>query len=294
MFGSVAACSGDAPGVKVKPKPDAAEISELERRPGDGFERVPPPATPDYSNEDGGVFVPPSRASSDGGDGGPRADEGDAGGGLYAQCEERPLKAGDLAVVEFLIQSSSQVATPPRPADGGSPTGADAGKGAVPSADAGRPPTAVESGEWIEVQNTTKCPINLKGVKVSTLGAGAAVATVDVDVLIRPNATVVFAASPAALGKQKVPGFIVGFPGSPGDILKDDGDTVTLTAGAVVIDKVSYPKISNLEKDRSVSFPSECAWKERGDWDRWSYSFNEYAPRILGTPNQDNTDVACY
>jgi len=78
------------------------------------------------------------------------------------------------------------------------------------------------------------------------------------------------------------------------DVLKNDGDTVSVKLGATVVDSVTYPAFSNLVAGRALAFPSDCPAAVRNDWTRWSLTFDAYSAGFEGTPNATNDDVACY
>ena len=89
-----------------------------------------------------------------------------------------------------------------------------------------------------------------------------------------------------------MPGKVFAFDGL--DVLKNDGDTVSLKVGAAVIDTITYPAFSNVEPGRTLAFPSDCPMNVRSDWTRWSLTFDAWKPGFKGTPNATNDDVACY
>lgn len=264
---SAAACAG-APAAKTKAKPDASAEGDYERPGSPGG--LPPPVPPDYEDEDAGVFAAPERKSTTTAptDAGARSngDGGDApatdGGATGAPCAG-PLKEGDLAIVEIMIRSV-------------------AGAG--------------DRGEWIEVQSTRDCTLNLRGLKIQSPRGEAGIdgLTVETDLLLPPNRTIVVASSLAPSTNNYLPGVVLALPGDLSDVLKNDGDTIQLVANGVTVDSLTYPKFSTVEAGRSIAFPWDCAWSERGDWSRWSYSFYGWSGAFKGTPNSDNTDVACY
>jgi hypothetical protein len=171
-----------------------------------------------------------------------------------------PLGAGDLAVVELMIESVSG---------------------------------AGDGGEWIEIQSThPTCSVNLNGLHVAVASSGAT-ADVTTDLWIPPNGIFVIADSTDASVNHQLPSPIV-IPWSAGaDALQNGGDTVTLTANAATVDSLTYPSFV-LYVGVSISFPADCAWSDRSSWARWSYSANVWTSGFEGTPNADNTDVTCY
>ncbi len=227
----------------------------------DEIPMVEPPLEPDGVNDNSGAFGAGERpASTEGG----RPDGGtvkpDAGPQPKTYCNEA-LAAGDLAIVEIMITSRS-------------------GSG--------------DSGEWIEVQNTRECWLRLQGVAIeSPRGTSAPnVATITDAFELEPHGTFVVAGSADAAKNHGIPGKVIAWEAT--DILKNDGDTLTVKSGNVVIDTLTYPAFNNLTPGRSLSFPADCAWSDRASWQRWSLTFNEFSPGFKGTPNGDNADVACF
>ncbi len=248
-----------------------------------GDPALPDARAPDYNNPDSDVFGAGERGRDadvplpEGGgrpnltDGGILPPPFDAGpppqDGGPKTCA--PLAAGDLAIVEFMIASQ-------------------AGSG--------------DRGEWVEIQSThSDCTLNLKGLHVeSPRGPTAPPDAVDVtyDLLLPPNGTIIVADTAISELNNNLPSPVLSWVAT--DALKNDGDTITVSAGGVTIDTITYgawtPKIG-----RSVSFPVDCAWSVRRDWNRWSWSFHVWQAAkvdggvsLQGTPNADNIDVACY
>ena len=257
----MAACSA-APASKKLPG-DPVDYTDPNQDP-----PLDPPLEAGTTNDDGG-FDLGGRESNAGSDaGGGRTDAGslviDAGGGTKdaggpVLCSG-PLAAGDVKVVELMIASQSG---------------------------------AGDKGEWIELQSTRQCTLNLKGLRVeSPRGTGVDKAEVLADYLVPPNGIVVVTASPSALDNHAVGNVAASFNAT--DVLKNDGDTVSVYAGvSTLIDTLTYPKFT-LFIGRSVAFPWDCAWSDRSSWARWSWSFNKWNGAFQGTPNDDNFDVACY
>ena len=256
----------------------------------------PAPRPPDYTNLDSGAFGvgdrpnpshpsgPGEPTGTDAPDGGtPR--EGDAGrippvptptgadagadsGGADALCPG-PLAAGDLAVVELMIQSAAGTA---------------------------------DRGEWVEVQSTRDCALDLHGVTfASPRGTQSDRVTVGGALVLPPNGILVVASSTSAALAHDPPRPVLVWEGSPADVLKNDGDTVTVTSAAgVLIDAFTYPALT-LQPGRSISFPADCAWSDRATIERWSYASRPYAGTagadagaLMGTPNAENDDVTCF
>lgn len=216
------------------------------------------------ANEDSGAFSPagerPAPATKDAG--GPLVDAGGDSGAVVPKvfCTG-PLAAGDLAVSELLISSR---------------TGSN------------------DDGEWVEIRSTRTCWLNVKGLTIESPRGSLApnAVTIEADLELAPKGTFVVAGSADPAKNHALPGKVLAWGAL--DILKNDGDTVALKAGGVVVDTVTYPAFSNLEPGRSLAFPDDCPGTVRGDWARWSLTFDVYTPGFKGTPNAANGDVACY
>jgi len=219
---------------------------------------LPDPLQANTVEDDSGVFDLGNR-QNDGGSqhpsdaGSPTVDAGPA------QPCTGPIAAGDVKVVELMIASAS-------------------GSG--------------DKGEWIELVNTRSCILDVGGLHVeSPRGTGKDSATIPQSLLIAPGAAFVVADYADSQNNHNIP--IVAAAFNSYDVLKNDGDTVSVYSGTTLIDSVTYPKFT-LTYGRSVSFPADCAWSDRSDWARWSFSFNVWSSPYVGTPGADNTDVACY
>jgi hypothetical protein len=258
---SFAACSAAA--TTKKAKADGGEV--FEEDPGDPI--LEPARPPDYNNEDSGAFDVPERknngAPTDGGtrtgvDAG-KFDAGLADGGV-ALCTG-PLALGDVKVVEIMVNSTT-------------------GSG--------------DKGEWVELQSTRTCKLNVKGLTISSPRGTTATdsVTITTDLFLKPNDTFIVAGSSDPAMNHGLTGTVLSW--NSADALKNDGDTIDVKSGTTVIDTVTYPKLSTTTAGRSISFPLDCAWSVRPSWDRWSYSFDYYSGTFQGTPNADNDDVACY
>jgi lamin tail-like protein len=226
--------------------------------PGDDYYADPPAEEQPIEgtvNPDSGAFGAGSRPSTK--DGGPPTD-GSTGPQVFCGGA---LKAGDLAIVEIMVSSRS-------------------GSG--------------DDGEWVEVRNTQTCWLKLNGVTVeSTRGQAAPdVATIQSDLELPPNGTFVVAGSTDPTKNHGITGAVFAWPTT--DVLKNDGDTIAVKAGGVVIDELTYPGFTNLTPGRALAFPADCASTDRSDWSRWSLTFDEFSTGFKGTPNAANGDVACY
>jgi hypothetical protein len=177
-----------------------------------------------------------------------------------------PLGAGDLAVVELMI--ASQVS-------GG------------------------DMGQWIEVQSTRSCTLDLYGLHAAASMATSP-STMDVTshTYLPPSGIFVIANSldPTLDDNLPTAPLLFGWAGSPADVLQTAGGSVTLSnAGTgAVIDDFVYPEFQALIVGASISFPADCAWSDRADWGRWSFSTRTWFSTFQGTPNAPNTDVTCY
>jgi len=216
---------------------------------------LPDPLEASTIEDDSGVLSVGDRPSDAGADSGgtPSND-----GGAATNCQG-PLGAGDVKIVELMIESVS-------------------GSG--------------DKGEWIELENTRSCIVNLNGVSVqSPRGTGSDAASITSDVFVQPGASVVIADSSDPNDNHQLPGVVASFASY--DVLKNSGDTVEVYLGTTLIDALTYPQLA-LTPGRSVSFPSDCAWTDRASWSRWSGSFHVWSSPFQGTPGADNTDVTCY
>ncbi len=298
VIAAVAACSGTA----TKKNPLDGEFPTGDDT---GDPPLPPPRDPDIVNDDAGAFVggrgkdggsttQPDGGGRGGSDSGAVADSstpldsssspdsatgGDSGvltpdsgtvtpdsgtvGHANACANDGALSAGDLAVVEVMIASAS-------------------GSG--------------DRGEWFEVQSTRSCALNLNGLHVES-PRGTLKDTFDIttDTWLEANGIFVIADSADATKNHDVPAPVYAWKGTaPADVLVNSGDTITITAGTFTIETFVYPTFQTVYPGRTMSFPSDCAWSDRSSWARWSWSFHAWSGNFLGTPNADNTDVACY
>jgi hypothetical protein len=221
---------------------------------------APPPQQPLEAStieDDSGVLEIGDRPGDGGVDGGhtPPAD-----GGAATLCSG-PLAPGDLKIVEIMIASQS-------------------GSG--------------DRGEWIEIQNTQSCIVDLNGLSVrSPRGTSTDEADVTTDVLVQPGASFVVADSADAGQNHALPTATLVATFDAYDVLKNGGDTIEIYAGTTLVDALTYPQLA-ITPGRSVSFPADCAWSDRSSWARWSLSFHVWSSSFQGTPGADNTDVTCY
>jgi hypothetical protein len=152
---------------------------------------------------------------------------------------------------------------------------------------------AGDDGEWVEIESTLDCAANLNGLH-GECPRGAKVATFDVtgDLWIPPRGTFVVADSNDPAINHDLPGVVVVWFGHQGDVLRNKGSTITLSAGGTLLDTVTYPSLA-LAVGNSVAFPSDCDAGERTDFTKWKRSTASWFPGFFGTPNAPNTDVSC-
>jgi hypothetical protein len=225
----------------------------------DGYTQVEEPIEPDGVNDNSGAFGAKERPSGSGSSG--TIVQPDAGPKEFC---EGSVAAGDLAVEEIMISSKS-------------------GSG--------------DEGEWVEIRSTRKCWLKLQGVSIeSPRGASAPnVVNISEDYELAPGGTFVVAGSSDPAKNNKLPGKVFAWDAT--DVLKNDGDTVTVKFGETTVDTVTYPNFTNLTPGRALAFPSDCKATERSSWSRWSLTYSEFgqgANLQRGTPNDTNDDVACF
>jgi hypothetical protein len=226
---------------------DTLAIPAVEKLPAVG-DPGPPPGDPSSSSIDAGAPLALDASK------GPPFDAGPKG-----SCT-KPLVAGDLAIVELLVESV-------------------AGSG--------------DHGEWIEVQSHLDCALDLRGLH-GDAPAGAKVHTFDVtdDLWIAPRGTFLVAdASDAALN-HALRGPLVVWSGEPGDVLRNMGTTVSLRMNGALIDAVTYPSMK-WTVGASIAFPAECPASARDDWAAWVTSTASWFPGFYGTPNGPNVGIRC-
>jgi hypothetical protein len=129
---------------------------------------------------------------------------------------------------------------------------------------------------------TGNCPI---GAKVNTF-------TVTDNVWIPSRGTFVVADSSNFAVNHGLPGPLIPWEGQPGDVLRNDGATITLVMNGVIVDSVTYPKIK-LASGVSIAFPESCPASLRSRWSAWQSSQSSWFPGFFGSPNAPNVDVQC-
>jgi hypothetical protein len=229
---------------------------------GGAFPAVEPTAT----NVDDEAPAESSDPASVGPDAGESGDDGelDAGAAMVDDAPDgactSPLAAGDLTIDELMIESV-------------------AGSG--------------DDGEWFEVTSGLDCVVNLNGLH-GECPRGSKVSTFDVtgDTWVPAHGTFVVADSNDPAINHRLPGTLVVWLGHPGDVLRNQGSTITLTLSGGIVDTVTYPSLP-ADVGASLAFPSGCDPSLRADFTHWKRSTASWFPGFLGTPNAPNTDVAC-
>jgi len=225
---------------------------------GFGPRPLPDPMEASTIDDDSGALDPGSRQNDGGVAEGGHIEISDAG---TAVACTGPLGAGDVKIVEIMITSQG-------------------GTG--------------DRGEWVELQSTRACILDIKGLIVSSpRGTSTDSATVTTDVYIQPGGSFVVADSSSATDNHGLPSATLVATWNTYDVLKNSGDTIDVTAGSTTIDALTYPSFT-LTAGRTLAFPADCAWSDRASWSRWSLSFNTWQSPFQGTPGADNTDVSCY
>jgi hypothetical protein len=148
-------------------------------------------------------------------------------------------------------------------------------------------------GEWLEVQSTSGCAVNLHGLH-GECPVGMKLHTFDVtgDMWLPPAGTFLVADTGDPAINHYLPGLIVNWTGQPGDVLRNEGSTVTLTLDGNLVDTVTYPAFK-LVVGASIAFPSNCPASSLPDWSSWQTSTASWFPGFFGTPNAPNDDVSC-
>jgi hypothetical protein len=167
---------------------------------------------------------------------------------------------GDLVIVELMVESTSG---------------------------------AGDHGEWLEVQSTVACNLDLRGLHAeATVGAKVYAVDVSDDLWLPAGGTFVLADSIDPAVNHRLPGLVLAWTKSPGDVLRNQGGTVTLLARGALVDSVTYPAAA-ASIGASLAFPADCAASDRATWSAWQRSSASWFPGFYGTPNAPNTDVGC-
>jgi hypothetical protein len=148
-------------------------------------------------------------------------------------------------------------------------------------------------GEWIEARSTLSCQVNLLGLH-GECPKGAKVITFDVtsDFWVIGGASFLIADSMVPAINHYLPEPLFTWGGHQGDVLRNEGATVSLRMNDVLIDSVTYPALKLLV-GRSWAFPSDCDPTLRSDFANWQTSTSSWFPSFFGTPNEPNDDVHC-
>jgi hypothetical protein len=135
--------------------------------------------------------------------------------------------------------------------------------------------------------------MNLRGLH-GECPSGAKVRTFDVtdDTWLPPLGTFVVADSLDPAINHDLPGMVIVWAGSPGDVLRNKGATITLRMQETLVDTVTYPSLK-LTVGASTAFPADCPLSRRSDWTTWQTSNASWFPAFLGSPNAANLDVHC-
>jgi|CZKU01.1.fsa_nt_gi hypothetical protein len=150
-----------------------------------------------------------------------------------------------------------------------------------------------DDGEWFEVTSALDCTVNLNRLH-GECPRGSKVATFDVagDRWLPPRGTFVVADSSDPAINHRLPGLIVVWLGHTGDVLRNQGSTLTLSLDGALVDTLTYPSLAP-GVGISVAFPSGCDGGLRSDFTHWKRSTASWFPGFFGTPNAPNTDVEC-
>jgi hypothetical protein len=219
---------------------------------------------------------------------------GEDGADAGSPNDPLPLPSGDAAVV---VVSDPDAGLDPGPTDA-TPEGACPGPPGP--GDLAIVELMVESvagsgdhGEWIEIANARDCALDVRGLH-GDCAAGAKVATFDIDddVWLPPRGTLVVADSIDPAVEHDLPSPLVTWTGAPGDVLRNQGGTVTIRYGGAIVDSITYPRIKT-PPGTSMAFPADCDAGARAEWDVWQPSVASWFPGFTGTPNAPNDDVKC-
>ena len=295
VIAAAAACSGGA-------AKKSAQDGEFPTGDNTGDPPLPPPRDPDIVNDDAGAFV-----GGRGKDGGATTTPDGGRGGADAAAAPDSSDLPDASTPDSAMVPDSGTVTPDSGTvtpDSGTvgPANACPNGGALSTGDLAVVELMIASqsgsgdrGEWLEVQSTRTCALNLNGLHVES-PRGTLNDTFDIttDTWLGPNGIFVLADSADSTKNHDLPVPIFVWNGAAADVLVNSGDTITFTAGAVTVENFVYPAFQTVYVGRSLSFPVDCAWSDRSSWARWSWAFHAWSGTYLGTPNADNTDVACY
>jgi hypothetical protein len=152
---------------------------------------------------------------------------------------------------------------------------------------------AGDDGEWLEVANVAGCALNLRGLHGDT-PVGSKVHSFDVglDTWIPADGAFVVADSADPAVNHDLPGLVIPWTGHPGDVLRNEGGTITLTLGDILITSLTWPK-RTLVPGTSIELPADCDADRASDFSAWQPAAASWFPAFFGTPNAPNVDVAC-
>jgi hypothetical protein len=154
---------------------------------------------------------------------------------------------------------------------------------------------AGDHGEWLEVQSTRDCVIDLDGLFAEVPhGKGTTIASITGSVMLAPHGFFLIADSDDPAVNHDLPGMVfVWGSGTSSDVLLNSGDAITLYTATATIDTLTYPDSSKLVDAASMAFPADCAPSLRLEFGNWQPSIASWTPGFFGTPMAPNTDVSC-
>ena len=152
---------------------------------------------------------------------------------------------------------------------------------------------AGDDGEWLEVTNTAGCALDLRGLH-GDCPVGSKVHTFDVtdDLWVPPGGTFLVADSLDPAINHDLPGVVLAWAGHAGDVLRNQGGTVTLRSGDVLVDSLTWPSMK-LAIGASVELPADCPANDAASFDAWQPAIASWFPGFRGTPGATNVDVSC-
>ena len=152
---------------------------------------------------------------------------------------------------------------------------------------------AGDDGEWLEISNAADCALDLRGLH-GDAPVGAKVHTFDigVDAWVPAGGSFLVADSADPSINPELPGMLFTWSGTGGDILRNEGGTVTLTVGETLVTSVTWPKLK-LIAGTSVELPASCSPDQATDFTVWQDAQSSWFPAFFGTPNAPNDDVVC-